>query len=265
VIARKNILKLEARKKINDFILQYPGLNLIEISRKLSIPKSTLEYHLKYLKKQGLIITSSEGSYTRFYNAEKISCKEKKILNLLQEKIPRKIILLLLMYPEYFSQINLSKYLKIRPAAVSYHLNKLVELGIIEKIRITNSKQMGNRMLNPEEIYDQRFQFMFGMPVHHSKKAEKYLKKQRKKILSNIAKSENISSYKHVPNGKEITYKIKDPGDFYQFLVKYKDSFLDEELRYVLDWVDDWHGEGIDVFVDLISEILPGFLTTYFP
>jgi DNA-binding transcriptional ArsR family regulator len=259
------ILKSENGTRTYSFISKYPGLNLIEISRKLSIPRSTLKYHLKYLKKQGLIIESSEGNYTRFYASETISYKEKQILNLLQEKIPRKIILLLLLHPEYFSQINLSKYLKRDPAAIYYHLRKLADLDIIERIDVTNNKESGFKIKEPEEIYKHRFQLMFGVPMKHSKKAEKYLKKQRKKILSYITKNRDIPLNNNDPNGNEITYKIKNPGEFYQFLIKYKDSFLDNELGHVLEWVDDWHGEGVDIMINLLSEILPGFGTTYFP
>lgn len=69
-MARKysnKILKSETRKQIYNFILKYRGLRLREVSRKLKIPMSTLNYHLRYLEKYGLIVINSEEIYERFY------------------------------------------------------------------------------------------------------------------------------------------------------------------------------------------------------
>ena len=54
-MVKEEILKLESRKLIYNYILEHPGLHFRELSRELKIPKSTLEYHLSYLKKLELI------------------------------------------------------------------------------------------------------------------------------------------------------------------------------------------------------------------
>jgi len=51
MISKKNILKLEIRRKIYDFVDKNPGLHVREISRRMDIPINTLIYHIKYLKK----------------------------------------------------------------------------------------------------------------------------------------------------------------------------------------------------------------------
>jgi len=60
MISNKNILELELRRNIYDFILKNPGFHLRGLSRKLKIPKSTLLHHLKILKKRELIIMNSK-------------------------------------------------------------------------------------------------------------------------------------------------------------------------------------------------------------
>ena len=80
MISEKNILKLEARQNIYILILKNPGLHQREISRRLDIPFSTTQYHLRFLKKRNLIIEKSENRYSRFYIANKTNPMERKLL-----------------------------------------------------------------------------------------------------------------------------------------------------------------------------------------
>ena len=60
-----NILELETRRKIYDFIQKFPGLHVREISRRLEIPFSTLQYHLRFLEKRELVKAKDDGKYIR--------------------------------------------------------------------------------------------------------------------------------------------------------------------------------------------------------
>ena len=48
---KDGIIKLKTRKLIYNYISNHPGLYFRELSRELKIPKSTLDYHLTFLKK----------------------------------------------------------------------------------------------------------------------------------------------------------------------------------------------------------------------
>ena len=65
-----------------------------EISRELKVPKSTMEYHLRYLKKQELIVTKKVGRYIRYYALQKISRKDEAALSILRNKNPLHIALI---------------------------------------------------------------------------------------------------------------------------------------------------------------------------
>jgi predicted transcriptional regulator len=112
MLSEKNILKLEKRKKIYDFIDKNPGLNIREISRKLNIPLTSLIYHLNYLKKLNLIIERQEGKYKKIFISYKIGADDKKILGLLRNKNSSKILLYLFLYLSC-SQIEISRELNI--------------------------------------------------------------------------------------------------------------------------------------------------------
>ena len=96
MISREEVLKLETRRKIYKIILENPGLHLREILRRTKLSYGVLSYHLKYLKKQDLIVIKINRRYKRYYVAQKVANKDKEILNILREATPCKIILLLL-------------------------------------------------------------------------------------------------------------------------------------------------------------------------
>ena len=93
--------------------------------------RGTLEYHLKYLEKRGLLTAKPEGKYTLYYVTSNISNDQKKMLHLLRQETPRKIILYLLL-SACASRIELSKVLEKHPTTIKLHLKKLVNMDIIE-------------------------------------------------------------------------------------------------------------------------------------
>ena len=127
----ENRLELEVRKAVYNFVSRHPGLHLNELSRRLNIPVSAINYHLNYLKKIGIIVGRTEGRYIRYYVARKITEMDKKIINLLSQDVPFRIVMFLLLYPNS-SQIKISKYLRRHPTTVSFHLDKLIDNDIVE-------------------------------------------------------------------------------------------------------------------------------------
>jgi len=143
--------EFKARNEIYNCILEHPGLHLGGLSRKMDIPKSTMNYHLNLLKKRGLLVKKPEEGYTRYYIANKIGKTDKKILHLLRQTVPKEIIIFLLLHRDS-SQIKISKNLKKHPTTTSFHLNKLMNIDIIETI--PNGNETIYRIKNPQHISD---------------------------------------------------------------------------------------------------------------
>jgi len=135
----EDLLKLETRKKIYDFIFNHPGLHFGKISRELNIPKTTLNYHLKHLIKKEMIIKQKEGRYQRFFTSHKVSNHDKNILNLFRQETPRNIILYLLVNVAV-TQIELSENLEKHPTTIEFHLKKLVRLNLLNSFKAENGK-----------------------------------------------------------------------------------------------------------------------------
>jgi len=154
-------LEFKTRKEIYNFILEYPGLHLRELFRRLDHSNGTIKYHLNFLKKQHLIIEKHETGYNRFYASNDVGMDEVKILNVLRQKNPRHILLYLLLCVGA-SQIELSKELNNDPKTIAFHLKKLKEYNIIEiapvengmvRTRYKQSKLFGRKPVASEVIY----------------------------------------------------------------------------------------------------------------
>jgi len=146
-----DILGLEIRRQIFNFILKYPGLHLRETSRKMDIPKTTLKYHLMYLEKENFLLAKSDNRYTRYYPTKKVGNNDKEILGLMRQDLPRRIILFLFLYPEH-SRRDISEDLEKPLTTISFHLKKLLALNIIEKRRVGHS--YAYRIKNQKEMYN---------------------------------------------------------------------------------------------------------------
>ena len=149
---KKDVLNFENRRNIYNLIVLNPGFHLSEISKKIDIPKTTLLYHLKYLEKKDLILKKSEDGFCRYYATNKVSAKNKKIFSILRHEIPRKILFYIIFHKDYPTQIEISKYLKKHPATVSFHIEKLIDCGLIEKI--TFGKKIKYKVNTEHDFYN---------------------------------------------------------------------------------------------------------------
>lgn len=100
----------------------------------LNFSFSTLQYHLRYLEKRELVKARIDGKYTRYFISSKFGRKEKDVINLLQNKTTRSIILYLLSMV-VCSQIELSKSLNKHPTTIEYHLDKMEKMNVIKKTK----------------------------------------------------------------------------------------------------------------------------------
>ena len=161
----RNIFAIENRRKLYNYILKHPGLHFREISRNLKIPKTTIDYHLHYLRVHGFLVVENKNGYQRYYASRKISEADKKMLNILRQTVPRNLVLYLILF-QNSSQAQILKFAKIwknHPSKIGYHLNKhhstisfhlqkLCDMGILERFHVGNETKY--RVKNAEDFSD---------------------------------------------------------------------------------------------------------------
>ncbi len=123
---------IDNRKRIFDHVSSHPGQHLREIQRKLDMPLGTLEYHLKYLLELDLLVEKEDGHYRRYYPQGAMGSQDKKILSMLNQAIPRKILLHLLLHPRSNFK-DISSNFDEAPSTISFHVDKLVKGELIKK------------------------------------------------------------------------------------------------------------------------------------
>ena len=100
----------------------------------MSVPFTTLQYHLRYLEKRELVNAKEDGKYTRYFVSAKFGRKEKDIVNLLHKKVPRGIIFYLLPMV-VSSRHEFSTSFGKHPTTVEFHLKKMQKMGVIKQVK----------------------------------------------------------------------------------------------------------------------------------
>jgi predicted transcriptional regulator len=142
-------LELESRRRIYQHVQRFPGAHMREIGREVAIPMGTLEYHLHYLVKADLLTTRQDARYTRYFASGGISRRDKDVLAVLRQKVPRQIAAHLLLEPGS-SHGNLLTKFALAPSTLSFHLKKLVMTGIVQQEK--SGRENLYRVIEPELV-----------------------------------------------------------------------------------------------------------------
>ncbi len=128
----EDALELESRRKIFQYISKNPGTHLRRMESETDFALGQLEYHLDYLVREELISFSDDGFRKHYFVSAEISHSDKPILSLLRQKVPRRIIVLVLLNPGISFQ-ELTDELGISKSTLSFHMKKLTGQNIVTR------------------------------------------------------------------------------------------------------------------------------------
>lgn len=129
----ENALKLGVRKQIYGTIQENPGLHFRELQRRVGVATGAMQYHLDYLVKRHLIRVERETKFIRYYLVRE-AFAETALMSLLRQESVRKIIVFL-MQRRFANNPSVSKNVDLSPSTTSWHLENLVQNGVLEKSR----------------------------------------------------------------------------------------------------------------------------------
>lgn len=127
---QKGILDLEPRARIFEQVLKSPGIYLRKLQRSLGMPMGQLEFHLSELEKSGLILSKFEEGHRRYFCNEKVTANERKVISLLRQRVPRRILLFLLHRP-YSRHAELCGALEYAGSTITSGLKKLLSKELV--------------------------------------------------------------------------------------------------------------------------------------
>ncbi|MDG6915412.1 MAG: winged helix-turn-helix transcriptional regulator [Nitrososphaerota archaeon] len=120
------------QRRILEFIAARPGVHLREICRSLGLAMGDVQYHLRRLERDRRITSTRRGLYKFFYPADLFGEKQREVLSVLGLDTQRELLLDIIRSPGT-TQEALVASAGLSQATVSWHLKRLVDLGIVER------------------------------------------------------------------------------------------------------------------------------------
>ncbi len=145
----KDALELETRRRMFQKISDFPGMYFRELQRALKLEVGEAEYHLSYLEKSGLISFEVEGKRKRYFAKGKVAAYDRRLLTILRQEVPRRIVMEILLGGKRSFQELLDKF-PMAKSTLSFHLSKLTEGSYLIMERV--GKESYYFALDPERI-----------------------------------------------------------------------------------------------------------------
>lgn len=157
LVRRDDLLALDARRTIYEWVEKYPGLHLREIARGAHLEPNHVKYHLTYLEKHGLVSSRREEGYWRFWPKtetrvgahDSLPPAEKKVLSLLRREVPLHVTLLLLESGET-NQRTLAEKVGTSQSTMSYHLKRMEREGLVERRK--EGREVWYRLVEADQV-----------------------------------------------------------------------------------------------------------------
>ena len=130
-LKKEKVLDHYTRGKIHGYILANPGDHYNSIRKTLNISNSTFSYHLQVLERWGVIKSSRDGVYKRFYPSDmKVPDNGGKL------KESQRLIIKKIRETPGISQKDIASFLGVSSSTVNYHLQELIKNNIVHQKRM---------------------------------------------------------------------------------------------------------------------------------
>ena len=127
-------LELASRRRIYDYLLVNPGVHLRRIGQALGMSTGMLSYHLTYLEREGMLKSETDGHRKRYFIARAFMEAQRRILGVLRQGVPRKIVVEILLHRER-TFAELREATGVSKSTLSYHLQHMMARDLLIRYR----------------------------------------------------------------------------------------------------------------------------------
>ena len=145
----EDVLENEVRSKIIDIILDNPGIHFNELLRFLDISAGQLAWHLDILETFHVIRKIRVGQFLTYFPYLEQNPISKIDLHLSKSKTTLEILQIINDNPGIY-QNQIAKRLDLNHKTVKYHVDKLIEVGVV-KVENNKSKKGLYPLIQPKE------------------------------------------------------------------------------------------------------------------
>lgn len=131
LLERGALMDNELRERIMDLLVSNPGCYLGKMGRDLSVPTSTLKYHLNILKSFEMVTTVKKGRCRHYFpKRRRFTDHEKRMFAALEHAPTRRMVELVRANPG-ISQAGLVQMTGLSQSTVAWHMGKLEEMTLV--------------------------------------------------------------------------------------------------------------------------------------
>ena len=121
-------------------VTKTPGAHLRGIERMTGLPLGQVLYHLDRLERMGLVASSKDAGFRRYYLTKDVGRSEKKYLAALRHEVPRRLVITLLETPG-LAHKDLQNVLGVAGSTLSFHLERLLASGVLRRQKVGGAQQ----------------------------------------------------------------------------------------------------------------------------
>ena len=131
-LTMEDVLENENRSKVIDFIVDDPGIHFSELLRRTNLAPGNLNWHIEILERYKIIKSEIVGKYVIYFPYHGKNPLSNIDLKLQKSKTTMEILAMIQTTPG-ITQNQIAKCLEKNHKTVKYHLDKLIEVDLIEK------------------------------------------------------------------------------------------------------------------------------------
>jgi predicted transcriptional regulator len=148
-LGKGDAAKPNVRRQVYDAVRRYPGIHVRGLERNVGVSAALVSYHLKKLVEEAYVEAHDQGGYARYYPTAKgesasVTEADLPLVGLLREEVPLHVALLLLDHGP-LTHGELVEKLGVAKSTASYHLAKLADLGIVERVPGSTKLRLAER------------------------------------------------------------------------------------------------------------------------
>lgn len=127
----------EVPRDLTSIVKEQPGIHFRELKRAADLSSNgQLRHHIDRLKRDGVLVEIKDGGFKRFFIAGEHAPEVRRGLARFARRVPRLIAKLLLT--QSLNRTQLRQRLDCADSTLGYHLNRMIELGDLERDRRGN-------------------------------------------------------------------------------------------------------------------------------
>ncbi len=130
------VLEHPGRQQVYDAVRAHPGISMVELAELVGFGGSTLNYHLRVLERNELLISIKDGRYVRFFDQQSglYANGRKQVVAALRNKTTSAIAKHIVEHPGV-PQCDVAQEFGIAASTVNWHVKRLTDAGLVEKRR----------------------------------------------------------------------------------------------------------------------------------